>query len=148
MFAELATWAPYGAVLAGGLLLGLAIGLRQSAARRRAHELAAELESANKERELALAELDASRDTLARIEKEHADYRTLVADHFAGASDHLRELTFHHRAVYQHLAEGASALCPERFVGLEGGAFEVLNTGAGKPPGFDAEEEAPDPSDS
>ena len=48
-------------------------------------------------------------------------YRGKVADHFAGTSERLRELTLQYRAIYNHLAEGAGELCPESFEKLEGG---------------------------
>ena len=51
--------------------------------------------------------------------------------HFTGASDLLRDLTVQYRAVYDHLTEGATGLCPPGSVGLqEGLQVEQLATGA------------------
>lgn len=120
------------AILAGGMAIGFGLGLlRNRANGRRAHDLAARLETANKERELSREELNVARETLRRVEREHQAYRQQVSDHFGGASDQLRALTLQYRTLYEHLAQGASALCPEGFKGLEGG-FEALAAQAGE----------------
>lgn len=120
------TYTTYAVVLAAGLAAGFGLGLlRNRRNNRRLHELGSRLETANKERERAESERAAAREALQRLQKQHDDYRGLVADHFAGASERLREFTLQYRAVYQHLAEGASALCPESFPALEG-SFEAL----------------------
>lgn len=119
------------AILAGGLAIGFGLGLlRDRANGRRARELATRLETASKERELSREELNVARETLRRVEREHQAYRQQVSDHFGGASEQLRELTIRYRALYEHLAQGASALCPEGFKGLEGG-FEALASSTG-----------------
>ena len=116
----------YAALLAAGLAVGFGLGLLQNRRNaQRAHDLAARLEQVGKERELARQELDAARDALRHRTKDYDAYRGKVTDHFAGTSDRLRELAIQYRAVYQHLAEGASALCPEGFQGLAGG-LELL----------------------
>jgi uncharacterized membrane-anchored protein YhcB (DUF1043 family) len=114
------------ALLAAGLAVGFGLGLlRNNRGARRARDLAAQLETANKERELAKGELQAARGKLGRLQQEHDSYRGLVTDHFVGASDRLRDFTVQYRAVYQHLAEGASALCTDAFPGLES-SFDAL----------------------
>jgi uncharacterized membrane-anchored protein YhcB (DUF1043 family) len=122
---ELSAYAVHAALLAAGLAAGFGFGLlRNDRGAKRAKQLAGELEGARKECELARGELVAAREKIAQLEKEHDDYRGLVTDHFVGASDRLREFTVQYRAVYQHLAEGASALCGDRFPGLEA-SFEA-----------------------
>jgi uncharacterized membrane-anchored protein YhcB (DUF1043 family) len=103
-----------GAMLLAGVVLGFLIGRRSSAARARARQLEGALEELRKEQERAQAEIQAGREKLDR-------YRGKVADHFAGTSERLRDLTLQYRAVYNHLAEGAGELCPEGFEKLEGG---------------------------
>jgi uncharacterized membrane-anchored protein YhcB (DUF1043 family) len=103
-----------GAMLLAGVVLGFLIGRRSSAARARARQLEGELEELRKEQERAQAEIQAGREKLDR-------YRGKVADHFAGTSERLRDLTLQYRAVYNHLAEGAGELCPEGFEKLDGG---------------------------
>jgi uncharacterized membrane-anchored protein YhcB (DUF1043 family) len=118
-----------GLVLLAGIALGYGLGLRFSVARARARQLEGQLEDLQKEHERAQAEIQAGRDELER-------YRGKVADHFAGTSERLRELTLQYRAIYTHLSEGAGELCPEGFEKLEGGL------------GLDAlpeESDAPDP---
>jgi uncharacterized membrane-anchored protein YhcB (DUF1043 family) len=46
---------------------------------------------------------------------ELASYRRRVADHFTGAAEKLQVLTLQYRSVYEHLARGASELCPDDF---------------------------------
>jgi uncharacterized membrane-anchored protein YhcB (DUF1043 family) len=120
------------AALVGALALGFGLGMLGNRGRRRVQELQARLESAHKERERAEAELAAAREVVERERREHEEYRGQVTEHFAGTSERLRDLTVQYRAVYEHLAEGASVLCPESFVGLEGG-FEALALRAGQP---------------
>ena len=103
-----------GAILLAGISLGFGLGLRASAARARARQLEGQLEDLQKEHERAHAEIQAGREELER-------YRGKVADHFAGTSERLRELTLQYRAIYNHLSEGAGELCPEGFEKLEGG---------------------------
>lgn len=108
------SWLMVGAMLLTGVALGFLIGRRSSAARARVRQLEGDLEELRKERERAQAEIEAGREKLDR-------YRGKVADHFAGTSERLRDLTLQYRAVYNHLAEGAGELCPEGFEKLEGG---------------------------
>jgi uncharacterized membrane-anchored protein YhcB (DUF1043 family) len=110
---EMNGWMVAAAVLAG-VAVGILIGRRSSEARARARRLEAQLEDLRKEYERAEAEIAAGREELER-------YRGKVADHFAGTSERLRELTLQYRAIYNHLAEGAGELCPEGFEKLEGG---------------------------
>ena len=138
-----------GAILLAGVVLGLFLGRRTSAARARARQLEGQLEHLQLEHERAEAEIQAGRE---EIEQAHAEirtgrdaleraqteiregkdelqrtreglesYRGKVTDHFVGTSERLRELTFQYRAIYNHLAEGAGELCPEGFQKLDGG---------------------------
>ena len=110
-----------GAILLVGVVLGLLLGRRTSAARARARQLEGELEDLRKEHERAQAEVQAGREELERTREGLESYRGKVSDHFVGTSERLRELTFQYRAIYNHLAEGAGELCPEGFQKLEGG---------------------------
>jgi uncharacterized membrane-anchored protein YhcB (DUF1043 family) len=103
-----------GAILLAGVAVGFLLGRRTSAARAQARQLEEELEELQKEQERARAEIQAGREELE-------GYRAKVADHFAGTSERLRDLTLQYRAVYNHLAEGAGELCPEGFEKLDGG---------------------------
>ena len=127
---QYAAYDVHAALMLAGLAAGFGLGLLRSRRNdRRLREQDAQLETANKERELAQSELVAAREAIQRGKQQHADYRALVNDHFVGASDRLREFTLQYRAVYQHLAEGASALT-EGFAGLENsfGALEAETT--------------------
>ncbi len=126
---QYAAYDVHAALLLAGLAAGFGLGLLRNRNNRRLRELDAQLETANKERELVQSELVAAREAIQKGKQQHADYRALVNDHFVGASDRLREFTLQYRAVYQHLAEGASALT-EGFAGLEGsfGALEAQTT--------------------
>ncbi len=128
---QYAAYDVHAALLLAGLAAGFGLGLlRNRRNHRRLREQDAKLEMANKERELAQGELVAAREAIQKGKQQHADYRALVNDHFVGASDRLREFTLQYRAVYQHLAEGASALT-EGFAGLEG-SFEALEAGTAR----------------
>jgi uncharacterized membrane-anchored protein YhcB (DUF1043 family) len=127
---DLASLAPAVALLVVGLALGFAIGRgRNAAAQRAMRGLTERLEKERKQHELVIAELEAAKDVIARREKEHDAYRERVAQHFAGAGERMRDLALHYRAVYEHLAAGATGLCPEGLVGLEGG-FDLLGARA------------------
>jgi len=102
------------ALVVAGVAVGILIGRRSSEAQARALRLEAQLEDLRKEYERAEVEIAVGREELER-------YRGKVADHFAGTSERLRELTLQYRAIYNHLAEGAGELCPEGFEKLEGG---------------------------
>jgi uncharacterized membrane-anchored protein YhcB (DUF1043 family) len=110
-----------GVILLAGISLGFGLGLRFSTARARARQLEGQLEDLQKEHERAHAEIQAGREELERAREGLERYRGKVADHFAGTSERLRELTLQYRAIYNHLSEGAGELCPEGFEKLEGG---------------------------
>ena len=44
-----------------------------------------------------------------------------MSDHFAGASDRFRDLSLQYRSLFDHLSEGARALCGGEFTALDGG---------------------------
>jgi uncharacterized membrane-anchored protein YhcB (DUF1043 family) len=50
---------------------------------------------------------------LRTAQDEHRRYRTQVSEHFGETSKRLRDLTLQYKSVYEHLADGARALCPE-----------------------------------
>ncbi len=66
-------------------------------------------------------ELAAARAETARTREELDGYKKKVTDHFTETSEKLHDLTLQYRAVYEHLAAGASELCPEGFQPLAGG---------------------------
>ena len=94
--------------LAVGILLGRLTGSNRQEVR----ELEAKLESLGKERELAQASVEAAKDEIKRTREQVDRYRGEVVEHFTGTSQLLRDLTHQYRAVYDHLATGASSLCP------------------------------------
>lgn len=65
--------------------------------------------------------LDAEQQAHLRTRGEAEGYRTQVSAHFAETSERLHDLTLQYRSVYEHLAKGASDLCPESMTKLEGG---------------------------
>ena len=91
----------------GAAALGFALGRIGGAGARRARAL-----------QLALAEERAAHD---RARSDYEAYRKRVADHFTETSERLHDLTLQYRSVYEHLAKGATELCPEGFSKLEGG---------------------------
>ena len=98
-------WIAFGVLLAAGL--GFAIGRLGSDAARRARAA-----------QVALAEERAAHD---KLRESHETYRKQVADHFTETSERLHDLTLQYRSVYEHLAKGASELCPQGFSKLAGG---------------------------
>jgi uncharacterized protein len=66
-------------------------------------------------------ELAAAQEETQRVREDLDGYKARVTDHFAETSQRLHDLTLQYRAVYDHLAKGASELCPEGFEKLEGG---------------------------
>jgi uncharacterized membrane-anchored protein YhcB (DUF1043 family) len=100
--------------LAAGALLGIVVGRRASLDRLRCQELEAELRGV---REGAIR------------------YREDVAEHFTKTSELVKGLTLQYRTVYDHLAEGARTLCPERVIELSQGdpARAFLGTGPATP---------------
>jgi uncharacterized membrane-anchored protein YhcB (DUF1043 family) len=99
------TWLVIVALAAAAL--GFATGRLGGAAARRARAL-----------QVALAEERAAHD---KARAEYEAYRKRVSDHFSETSERLHDLTLQYRSVYEHLAKGASELCPEGFSKLEGG---------------------------
>ncbi len=67
------------------------------------------------------SELDAEQQAHLKSRAEAEGYRKQVSDHFAETSERLHDLTLQYRSVYEHLAKGASELCPETLTKLEGG---------------------------
>jgi uncharacterized membrane-anchored protein YhcB (DUF1043 family) len=53
-----------------------------------------------------------------------------VSEHFGDTSRLLRDLTLQYRSVYEHLSEGARALCAEGSLTLEGLPESPLLPGA------------------
>ena len=100
-----AFWVVVAVAVAAGL--GFAIGRMGGAAARRVRALDA-----------ALA---AERAAHEKARGEYEGYRKRVAEHFSETSERLHDLTLQYRAVYEHLAKGATELCPEGFSKLEGG---------------------------
>jgi uncharacterized membrane-anchored protein YhcB (DUF1043 family) len=101
--------------------LGFVIGRVGGVAARRARAL-----------QLALAEERAAHD---KARSEYEAYRKRVADHFSETSEQLHDLTLQYRSVYEHLAKGASELCPEGFSKLEGGlGLDALPEESAPPP--------------
>jgi uncharacterized membrane-anchored protein YhcB (DUF1043 family) len=113
------TWIAVAALVAAAL--GFAIGRIGGAAARRTRAL-----------QVALAEERAAHDQARR---EYDAYRKRVADHFSETSEQLHDLTVQYRSVYEHLAKGASELCPEGFSKLEGGlGLDALPEESAPPP--------------
>jgi uncharacterized membrane-anchored protein YhcB (DUF1043 family) len=124
-----ASWIAIAALIAAGL--GFAFGRLAGGAARRARAL-----------EQALGEERAAH---AKLQGSYQGYRKQVADHFTETSERLHDLTLQYRSVYEHLAKGASELCPQGFSKLGGGlGLDALpeETGAPEPAG-DAEPNPP-----
>jgi uncharacterized membrane-anchored protein YhcB (DUF1043 family) len=96
-------WIAVGITLVVGFLVGRATGA--NASKLRALE----------------KELDAEQQAHLKTRGEAEGYRKQVSEHFAQTSERLHDLTLQYRSVYDHLAKGASDLCPEGFAKLEGG---------------------------
>jgi uncharacterized membrane-anchored protein YhcB (DUF1043 family) len=114
-------------VAAAALVLGIVLGRIGRPARKKIEEL----ETGLAERDARIDHLEAARSELAAhreelglrliaAEQERDDsreqlsrYQAQVVNHFTQTSDLLREMTLQYRSIYQHLAEGAEALCPE-----------------------------------
>jgi uncharacterized membrane-anchored protein YhcB (DUF1043 family) len=125
-----------------GLGAGVLLGRRSSAAAARARALESELEVERSARERALEEKRTVEEELTRARAESDRYRERVVEHFYGTSEQLRALTVQYRAVYEHLAEGAQALCPEAFQALRA-SLEVPALEHGAEPAPDAGADAP-----
>jgi hypothetical protein len=118
-----------------GLGLGVLLGRRSSEGAARARSLETELSVERTARERALEEKRAAEEALAAARSEAEQYRSRVVEHFYGTSEQLRALTLQYRAVYDHLAEGAQALCPESFQALRAGLeAPVLEERVATPP--------------
>lgn len=50
---------------------------------------------------------------LQQLSEEHENYKANVHSHFDGTARLLNDMTESYRNVYQHLANGAQALCPD-----------------------------------
>jgi uncharacterized membrane-anchored protein YhcB (DUF1043 family) len=105
------------AALLGGWLVGRFTGKAAAIAR----DLAAQVEGLRKESERSAAELAAAKAQIERARSELEQYRASVAAHFAGASDRFRDLSLQYRSLFDHLSEGARALCGGEFTPLDGG---------------------------
>ena len=126
-----ALWIAVAAALAGGL--GFALGRIGGATARRVRALG-----------VALAEERAAHD---KARSEYEAYRKQVADHFGETSERLHDLTLQYRAVYEHLAKGATELCPEGFSKLEGGlGLDALPEEVAKRPASDVIAKRPEPA--
>jgi uncharacterized membrane-anchored protein YhcB (DUF1043 family) len=108
-------------LLAGGLAAGFLLGRSTGAQRRRVREL-------EKNLRLASVRLEGAAEELKRSEQQLEDYRNQVVAHFSGTGEKLRDLTLQYRAVWDQLAEGARALCPEGSLRLPGG-LDALTLG-------------------
>jgi uncharacterized membrane-anchored protein YhcB (DUF1043 family) len=109
-----------------GALVGILVARRNSRERLRCQEL---------ETELAGVRAGATR------------YREEVAAHFTKTSELVHGLTLQYRAVYDHLADGARALCPEQMMELsQGDAAQALAAGTERASGEEtAFEESTEP---
>jgi uncharacterized membrane-anchored protein YhcB (DUF1043 family) len=90
-----------------GLLLGFVVGRRTSPVRKRMDALQTRSELLAKEREHALAEVEARKEEHARTRAKFESYREQVAEHFSSSFTRLRALTLQYRADCEQLAEGA-----------------------------------------
>lgn len=104
------------AALLGGYLVGRFTGRAAAIAR----DLAAQVEGLRKESERSAAELAAAKAQIERARAELEQYRARVSAHFAGASDRFRDLSLQYRSLFDHLSEGARALCGGEFTALDG----------------------------
>lgn len=96
-------------LVGGGFLIGLALGRASNKAERRIRELETDLEAAR---------------------ADHDRYRGDVSAHFGRTSELFRDMTLQYRAVYEHLADGARTLCPDKTDVLPAGGPEALLSGA------------------
>jgi uncharacterized membrane-anchored protein YhcB (DUF1043 family) len=101
-----------------GLGLGILLGRRGTEGAARARALETELEVERNARTRALEEKRAAEEALSAARGEAERYREQVVDHFYGTSEQLRALAIQYRSLYDHLASGAQALCPESVAAL------------------------------
>lgn len=92
-------------LVGGGFLIGLALGRSSNRSERRVRELESEL---------------------ASVRSEQAAYRGDVSAHFGRSSELLRDMTLRYRSLYEHLADGARTLCPDKTDVLPSGGPEAL----------------------
>jgi len=115
---------------AAAAVAGLVLGVLFGRTGRRAQQRVEELEVRVSEREAQIGQLEASRAELearlgaAEQERDEASealgrYQQEVAGHFSQTSDLLKEMTLQYRNIYEHLAQGAEALCPEGTLALD-----------------------------
>jgi uncharacterized membrane-anchored protein YhcB (DUF1043 family) len=136
------------ASVASGLAVGFLIGRRTGSMAARIRELEAEIEGILKEGDRVRAELRAAQEEGRRIGEEFGEYRRSVAEHFAGTSDQLRDLTLQYRRIYDHLTHGANTLCPDGFSGLRDGLdADALPPGESLEFDFDEPTRSPDTTD-
>src|SRR5215471_15110355 len=123
-------WLGVGAVVTFGvgLLLGLLLGrTRQGAARHEVEEL---------------------KTALQQHQEESRQYQAHVTRHFTQTADLLQALTADYRAVYEHLAAGAQALCNGQVKALTPEALREHLLAAPGEEGARAEALAPQPASS
>jgi len=126
-----------------GLGVGVLLGRRSSEGAARARALETELDVERTARERVLEEKRAAEEALAAARADAEQYRKRVVEHFYGTSEQLRALTVQYRSVYEHLAQGAEALCPEAFQELRAGLeVPALARGAEAPAEAPAETHA------
>jgi uncharacterized membrane-anchored protein YhcB (DUF1043 family) len=116
--------------LAVGLAVGVLLGQRSNRVRAYARGLEQKLEEQRIAQDRLAAEAQAARDELKRSSQEGEAYRQQVSEHFGDTSRLLRDLTLQYRSVYEHLSEGARALCAEGSLTLEGLPESPLLPGA------------------
>jgi uncharacterized membrane-anchored protein YhcB (DUF1043 family) len=116
--------------LAVGLAVGVLLGQRSNRVRAYARGLEQKLEEQRIAQDRLAAEAQAARDELKRSCQEGEAYRQQVSEHFGDTSRLLRDLTLQYRSVYEHLSEGAQALCAEGSLTLEGLPESPLLPGA------------------
>jgi uncharacterized membrane-anchored protein YhcB (DUF1043 family) len=119
-------------LLVGGLAAGFMLGRATGAQRRRVRDL-------EKDLRLASLRLESAAEELKRSEQQLEDYRNQVVAHFSGTGEKLRDLTLQYRAVWEHVAEGARALCPEGALRLPGGLEALVLDARGGATASDAE---------
>ena len=113
-------------LLSAGFLVGFLVGRsRQRLLQREREQLQLALERSRSEEQQredawqrsqqalqhSREELQRSQQALLRSQEESGQYRTQVTQHFLQTGDLLQTLTLNYRAVYEHLAVGAAALC-------------------------------------
>jgi uncharacterized membrane-anchored protein YhcB (DUF1043 family) len=114
------------AILGAGFIVGFLVGRsRQRLLQREIAQLQLALQrsqSEEQQREEAFQrsqqdlqrsreELQRNQQDFLRSQEESGQYRTQVTQHFRQTADLLQTLTLNYRAMYDHLAVGAAALC-------------------------------------